>query len=159
MIEKGESLILKKLRKYKSSDCGEIIELFYNTVHSINKKDYTQIQLDVWATKNIDIGKWDISFLNNYTVVVESNGIIVGFGDISKDGYLDRLYVHKDFQRMGIATMICDELKNKVKDKVIYTHASITAKPFFIKRGYKIIKQQFVEREKILLENYVMEKR
>lgn len=47
MIEKGESLILKKLRKYKSSDCGEIIELFYNTVHSINKKDYTQIQLDV----------------------------------------------------------------------------------------------------------------
>lgn len=135
-----------KIRKYKSSDCQEITELFYNTVHSINKKDYTQEQLDVWATKNIDIEKWDTSFLKNYTVVAES------------DGYLDRLYVHKDFQRMGIATMICDELENKVKGKAIYTHASITAKIFFIKRGYKVIKQQLVEREGILLENYVMEK-
>ena len=82
-----------KIRKYKSSDCQEIAELFYNTVHSINKKDYTQEQLDVWATKNIDIEKWDTSFLKNYTVVAESNGIIVGFGDIAEDGYLDRLYV------------------------------------------------------------------
>ena len=148
-----------KIRKYKSSDCQEIAELFYNTVHSINKKDYTQEQLDVWATKNIDIEKWDTSFLKNYTVVAESNGIIVGFGDIAEDGYLDRLYVHKDFQRMGIATMICDKLEKKVKGKPLYTHASITAKPFFIKRGYKVIKQQLVEREGILLENYVMEKR
>ena len=31
-----------EIRKYKSSDCQEITELFYNTVHSINKKDYTQ---------------------------------------------------------------------------------------------------------------------
>ena len=144
-----------KIRKYKSSDCQEITELFYNTVHSIN----TQEQLDVWATKNIDIEKWDTSFLKNYTVVAESNGIIVGFGDIAEDGYLDRLYVHKDFQRIGIATMICDKLENKVKGKPLYTHASITAKPFFIKRGYKVIKQQLVEREGILLENYVMEKR
>ena len=123
-----------KIRKYKSSDCQEIAELFYNTVHSINKKDYTQEQLDVWATKNIDIEKWDTSFLKNYTVVAESNGIIVGFGDIAEDGYLDRLYVHKDFQRIGIATMICDKLEKKVKGKPLYTHASITAKPFFIKR-------------------------
>lgn len=93
-----------EIRKYKSSDCQEITELFYNTVHSINKKDYTQEQLDVWATKNIDIEKWDTSFLKNYAVVAESNGIIVGFGDIIEDGYLDRLYVHKDFQRMEIAT-------------------------------------------------------
>ncbi len=55
--------------------------------------------------------------------------------------------------------MICDKLENKVKGKPLYTHASITAKPFFIKRGYKVIKQQLVEREGILLENYVMEKR
>ncbi|EEO36148.1 GNAT family N-acetyltransferase [Fusobacterium mortiferum] len=115
-----------KIRKYKSSDCQEITELFYNTVHSINKKDYTQEQLDVWATKNIDIEKWDTSFLKNYTVVAESNGIIVGFGDIAEDGYLDRLYVHKAFQRIGIATMICDKLENKVKGKPLYTHYILT---------------------------------
>lgn len=38
------------IRKYYLSDCKEIIELFYNTVHIVNAKDYTKEQLDVWAT-------------------------------------------------------------------------------------------------------------
>ena len=37
-------------------------------------------------------------------VVTVEQGEIVGFGDIDKSGYLDRLYVHKDHQREGIAT-------------------------------------------------------
>lgn len=35
------------IRKYRSSDCKEIIELFYNTVHTVNAKDYPKEQLDV----------------------------------------------------------------------------------------------------------------
>ena len=38
-------------RMYRSEDCKEIIELFYNTVHSVNAKDYNEAQLDVWASK------------------------------------------------------------------------------------------------------------
>jgi len=38
------------VRGYQMSDCKEITELFYNTVHTINAKDYTKEQLDVWAT-------------------------------------------------------------------------------------------------------------
>ncbi|MEO3216062.1 MULTISPECIES: hypothetical protein [unclassified Romboutsia] len=52
-----------KIREYKSSDCDKIADLFYNTVHFINAKDYTQEQLNVWATGNIDIYKWNKSFL------------------------------------------------------------------------------------------------
>ena len=33
-----------ELRKYQSSDCKEVTELFYNTVHIINAKDYTKEQ-------------------------------------------------------------------------------------------------------------------
>lgn len=29
-----------KFRKYKQEDCREIAELFYNTVHTINRLDY-----------------------------------------------------------------------------------------------------------------------
>ena len=36
--------------------------------------------------------------------------------------------------------------------------ASITARPFFEKRGYRVIREQQVERKGILLTNYVMEK-
>ena len=147
-----------KIREYKSSDCNEIADLFYNTVHFINAKDYTEDQLNVWATGNINIDKWNESFLNNYTVVVEEDGIIIGFGDINNEGYLDRLYVHKDYQSIGVATAICDRLEKKYEVERITTHASITAKSFFEKRGYRVIKKQFVERHGVRLINYIMEK-
>ena len=77
-------------------------------------------------------------------------------------GYLDRLYVHKDFQRQGIATAICDRLEAALSPEPspvqFTTHASITAKPFFEKRGYRIVKEQTVERLGIRLTNYAMEK-
>ncbi|MCI8733395.1 MAG: GNAT family N-acetyltransferase [Clostridia bacterium] len=84
--------------------------------------------------------------------------MIVGFGDIDNSGYLDRLYVHKDYQRRGVATIICDKLEQAVKVNKIITHASITAKPFFEQRGFKVVKEHQVVRNRIALTNYVMEK-
>ena len=49
------------VRGYQMSDCKEITELFYNTVHTINAKDYTKEQLDVWATGQADLEKWNQS--------------------------------------------------------------------------------------------------
>jgi len=145
------------IRKYESSDCKEMAELFFNTVHSVNVKDYTKQQLDAWASGQVDLEKWDQSFQEHFSIVAVENDIIVGFGDIDKTGYLDRLYVHKNYQGKGIATAICDQLESKVKENII-THASITAKPFFEKRGYKVVKEQQVERNGIFLKNYIMEK-
>lgn len=146
-----------KLRKYRRSDCKALAELFYNTVHTVNAKDYTEEQLNAWATGQVDLEKWDQSFQEHYSIVAVENGIIVGFGDIDKTGYLDRLFVHASYQGRGIATAICNRLEQAVTGIVI-THASITAKPFFEKRGYKVIKEQKVERQGRFLTNYVMEK-
>ena len=147
-----------EIRKYKPSDCNEIADLFYNTVHCINAKDYTEEQLNVWATGNIDIDEWNKSFLKNYTVIVREKGIIIGFGDIDDEGYLNRLYVHKDYQGIGVATAICDRLEKKYEVEHIKTHASISAKIFFEKRGYRVIKKQFIERGDVKLINYIMER-
>ena len=150
------------LRRYRTSDCGRMAKLFYETVHSVNAADYTAEQLDAWATGNVDLAAWDKSFLEHFTIVAEEPGDdgkkIVGFGDIDNTGYLDRLYVQKDHQRRGIASAICDELENAVDAVKIITHASITARPFFLKMGYCVVREQQVERGGILLTNYVMEK-
>ena len=106
---------------------------------------------------------------------------IVGFGDIDlTTGYLDRLYVHKDYQRRGVATALCDALERAYFDsciaaprvqgdipdpdvpveapRSITTHASITARPFFERRGYLVVRKQHAARRVILLTNYLMEK-
>ena len=147
-----------RLREYNLSDCKQLTELFYQTVHSVNAKDYTKEQLDVWATGKIDLDEWNCSFLKHKTLVAVENGKIVGFGDMDNTGYLDRLYVHKDYQNMGIASAICDALESFSKGKRFITHASITAKSFFLHRGYHVVKEQKVIRQGIALTNYVMEK-
>ncbi len=139
------------IRKYKPSDCKEVAELFYNTVHTVNARDYTKEQL------RIDLEEWNLSFQEHYSIVILDDKLIIGFGDIDKTGYLDRLFVHKDYQGKRVATAICDRLEKAVQKKVI-THASITARPFFEKRGYKVIKEQQVDKDGIVLTNFVMEK-
>ncbi|MDU2489913.1 MAG: GNAT family N-acetyltransferase [Clostridium celatum] len=147
------------IRRYETSDCKYVAELFYNTVHFINSKDYTEEQLNVWATGNIDLEQWNQSLMSNFSFVAVEDELIVGFGDIDRTGYLDRLYVHKDYQNKGIATEICDKLECILNVDKIITHASITARTFFEKRGYKVIKKQSVERSGVLLQNYIMEKK
>lgn len=85
------------IRKYETTDCEEIAELFYNTVHSINAKDYTKEQLDVWETDKIDLKKLNKSLLQNYSIVVIDKDTIIDFGDIDKTGYIDHLFVHKEY--------------------------------------------------------------
>ena len=51
-----------QIRKYRPSDCRELAELFYDTVHTVNAGDYTKEQLDAWATGHVDLEAWDRSF-------------------------------------------------------------------------------------------------
>lgn len=146
------------VRAYRSADCESLAELFYQTVHTVNAKDYTREQLAVWATGTVDLERWDASFLEHETLVAVAGERIVGFGDIDASGYLDRLYVHKDWQGMGVATALCDRLEQAVAADRIVSHVSITAKPFFLQRGYVVKKEQQVVREGIFLTNCVMEK-
>lgn len=147
-----------QLREYMTSDCDQLARLFFQTVHSVNAKDYTKEQLDVWASGNVDLNRWDMSFKEHYTIIATDNDQIIGFGDIDSSGYLDRLFVHKNHQHKGIATAICDELESSVTGKKIITHSSITAEPFFEKRGYRVKKEQTVVRNGISLTNFIMEK-
>ncbi len=146
-----------EIREYQPLDCEILAELFYNTVHTVNAKDYTKEQLDVWATGIVDLEKWNQSFEENYSLVATDGEVIIGFGDINKAGYLDRLFVHSDYQRKGIATAICNQLEQAIQGTII-TYASISARPFFEKRGYRVIKEQQVERQGIFLTNFIMEK-
>ena len=101
--------------------------------------------------------KWNQSLQEHFSIVAVADDIIVGFGDIDQTGYLDRLFVHSGYQRKGIATAICDRLESAIQENIV-THASITARPFFEKRGYRVVREQQVERKGVFLTNFVMEK-
>lgn len=147
-----------RLRRYRPEDCPLLGQLFYDTVHTVNAVDYTPEQLAAWAPELPDMEQWNRSFLEHTTFVAETEGVIAGFGDIDGTGYLDRLYVHRDYQKKGIGRVLCDALERSAGEaERIVTHASLTAKPFFLRRGYLVKKEQQVEKNGILLTNFVME--
>lgn len=149
------------VRRFIESDLEEILRMFYDTVHTINAKDYSKSQLVAWGVKNPDKGRWLDSLKNNITFVANINGEIVGFGDLNDKGYIDKLYTHKDYQGMGIASIILCTLEKEAKKlgyTELYTEASITAKPFFQKRGYSVIQSQNKEYNGQVFVNFIMKK-
>ena len=151
------------LRPFVSEDLPALITLFRQTVWHVNCRDYSPAQLAAWAPENIDASRWLPTLLKHETVIAQmDHGEIAGFGDISDQGYLDRLYVHKDYQRQGVATAILSHLESYARAcncDQIETHASITARPFFASKGFFVFKEQQVERFGQLLTNYVMYKK
>lgn len=153
-----EEPLTLELRPYEATDLAEICSLFYETVHTVNARDYTAEQLKVWAPREPDEQRWHRSLLAHRAYVARAEGILVGFGDIADDGYLDRLYVHKDYQRRGVATALCRILENSVSAPRLTVHASITARSFFESRGYTVEARQQVVLHGISLTNFAMQK-
>lgn len=154
-IEAGENTM--EIRKYRKDDSNELARLFYHTVHTVNAADYTDQQLDAWAPAVPDPVSWHQSFLGHDCLVAADKGIIIGFADMDDTCCLHRLFVHPEHQREGIASALCSRLEENAAG-TITTYASITAMPFFRKRGYQIITKQKVMRRGVLLTNYVMQK-
>ena len=149
------------LREYKPSDCAIMAKLFYDTVHTVNAKDYTNEQLNAWATGSVDLEAWHRRFSENDTLIAEINRQIAGFANMSKTGYVDMLYVHRDFQRRGVATALINELERRAQKNGLSgfeTYASITARPFFEKHGYTVEKENTVITNGVKLLNYKMVK-
>ncbi len=145
------------IRQYKNKDCETVSKLSYETVHFINATDYTVEQLSVWANDADSLKARRNDLLKQHTLIAEISGVIVGFGSIDKSGYLDLLFVHKDYQTQGVATALCNGLEKDLS--IIKTYSSITAKPFFESRGYVVVKAQEVERLGVKLKNYEMQKK
>ena len=149
------------IRRYQPADCAQVMQLFYDTVHTVNARDYTPEQLDAWAPRQADAARWAQMLAGQVTYVAEEGADIIGFGNIDSQGLLDCLYVHRAHQGRGVATALVERLletAHRNGNPRVVTHASRTARPFFLHRGFAVLQAQTVERGGVQLENFVMEK-
>ena len=150
-----------ELRKYRTEDLPQIARLFRDTIRTINTRDYTPPQVEAWSSAWEALQSRDDFFSTLYTLVAVENGQVAGYGNLDGSGYLDHLYVHKDFQGRGIATALCQALEQHARDlgcREVTVHASITARPFFEHRGYRTEEERTEQRLGVSLVNYAMQK-
>lgn len=132
------------IRSANAGDVDAIATLFRATIETVSAKDYSSQQIKAWTSGADDKQRWLQLIEEQYFYVAECNNQITGFASIANDGYLDLMYVHKDFQGKGIASQLLKTLEQKVIElalQKIYTDSSITAKLFFLGKGFVIEKE------------------
>jgi len=150
-----------KISEYKENHLAELIELFLDVVHSVNAEDYTDKQLDTWAPEQVDIEKWRNRLENNFVVIAKKENKIMGFGELSPEGCIDMLYVHKGYLRQKVGQQLLECLIQKAQNMEfteVATEASITARPFFENQGFKVTKKQIKRFNNVNFINYKMKK-
>lgn len=151
------------IRSYQSEDFDTLLDLHEQAIRTINAKDYSPPQIETWATKDEkDVASWEQVLGNSYAVVAESQGRLVGFANLFvTQGYIDRLYVHKDYQRQGIATALYNTLEEKAVSMqlpLVTVEAAVTSCPFFEKMGFKVVVEQQKKVKDSTLLSYIMTK-
>lgn len=145
----------------RPDDLPGLVALFRETVHALGVGHYTPQELDAWAPADLGPEDWASRLAWNTALVAEDGGDLVGFAELSPDGAVDMLYVHKDQQGRGIASALLAELEAWAREQGLTrltTNASRIAKPFFLCRGFALVAPQTVERRGVRIEKFRMEK-
>ena len=150
-----------KIRAYERTDAPEIVRLFYETVRSVNRSDYSREQVEAWAPEVPDAAEWHPRMAARKTLLAEENSQVVGFAELEEDGHLDTFYLRKDAVGRGVGGLLYRALEDEARTRGlgrIFTEASITARPFFGRQGFRVVREQTVQRRGVGLTNFVMEK-
>ena len=150
------------IRAALQSDAVELKKLFQNTVLAINRRDYSQAEVEDWASCGDDLSNIEDMIKTHYFIVaVNQQSDIVGFSSITPQGYLHSMFVHKDFQGEGIATILLNEIEQYAITNGIMritSEVSLTARPFFEKKGYIVEEEQKRKANQLSLTNFWMAK-
>lgn len=152
-----------EFRKATLADIPELREMYQATLRAVNIADYTPEEIEDWASCGDDTSHLtDLITSLYFLVALNEAGEIIGCTSIRKDGYLHSMFVHQDYQRRGVASFLlskAEEYATENQIETITSEVSITAKPFFERKGYSVVKEQKRKANRLCLTNYWMKKK
>lgn len=149
------------IRAFEEDDLAAVMALFSQSVREVASQHYLPAQIEAWAPTRPDTTAWRQRLMARPTWVAAVKNRIVGFSDLEPDGHIDMMFVHAEWQGRGVASALLQHILDCAKKqevKRLYTEASITARPFFERQGFRIVTSQEVELRGQKFQNFKMEK-
>lgn len=151
-----------RIRRARIEDAAELSRLHKSTIRHVNAMDYDDAQVRVWS-KRTSAKRFRESHDMAVRFVAVEGDRIIGFGDFKKDDpeTFWGLYVHKDHLGRGIGTALMKRLEQEAKSMGTDTFtlkATVTAKAFYEKQGFEVVRETLHEIEDQKLLVYVMQK-
>jgi putative acetyltransferase len=149
------------VRDYQPADAYQIVHLFFNTIHLINRQDYTEAQVNAWAPYVPEPAHWQKRSLSRQIFVADEEGTIVGFAEFETNGHIDCFYCHHAYQGRGVGRQLLQRIEQEARSlhlPQLFTEASITAQPFFLRMGFHTLQMNRLIRRGVELTNFSMAK-
>jgi len=129
------------IRRYNRGEEGAVWKVYLAATHESIARDYHPDLIDRWAPHDQDMGQWAhrLAQKNPFVAVVDEE--IVGMAEIDSHGFIDYFYVHPRWQNRGIGKALLATLESEAAKfgvNVIAADVSITAKTFFLLRGFRV---------------------
>ena len=151
-----------KVTKFQSDQFSEIILLIEKSILSIPESLYNLNQKNAWIKKIKENEDRLLVRLNNQeTIICSVDKQLIGMASLRANGYLDFLYVHPDYQRKNIATILYTRLELEAQElglNELVTDASKAAVQFFEYVGMQVIGEKSNQINEQVLLNYRMTK-
>ncbi len=151
------------IRKFFPDDLETVIALFCDSVRTIASKYYDPVQIRTWGDESaVDRESWLKNLSANITYVAEDGKKIVGFGDMTRNGYIDHLFVRKNDQGTGVSLGIFKKLEEDARTLGLHeltTEASILAMPLAKRVGFEVVEKQTKTVRGVEFINYRMRKK
>jgi putative acetyltransferase len=151
-----------QIRKFRPGEEMALWQLFHDTIHHVNSANYSIEQINAWAPDQVDHERWRIRINDLDPFVVEHEQQIIGYADIQPSGYIDHFFVHYQWQRRGVGTLLMQAIHAVAEQHQIprlFSQVSITAQPFFAAWGFVVEAEQIVQVRGVEMANTRMEKR
>ena len=131
------------IRRARHSDAQGIIDVHIRSIREICSKDYTDSQIEAWAGRKFKPELWAQTMDRDFVWVVESEGLIYGFGQLAimdeDHGEIQGLYFVPEVTGNGLGKKMFSEILKTSRDhhlKKLRLYSTITAKTFYEALGF-----------------------
>ncbi|MEQ9012301.1 GNAT family N-acetyltransferase [Algiphilus sp.] len=154
-----------RIRPLRAADAEPLWMIFHRAVHLRARREYSAAQCAVWAppVRSAEARtRWRHRLLRNQPVVVEWEGVPVGFADVQANGYIDQFFVDPEVTGLGLADRLMRHLLATARARgpdVLYADVSLSAEAFFRRHGFVMVFRQVVWRDAMAFKNARMHRR
>jgi putative acetyltransferase len=147
------------IRPVRPDEVAQTYAIFRDAVRIGAAPFYTETERRAWAPSDTMPDGWRDRVLGATTWVAEGEDGLAGFLSYA-DGYLDFFYVRPEARRGPAAPALYDRMLDEARAEGrtrLTTHASHLARRFLERRGWRVIEQEEVDRNGVLLTRFAME--
>lgn len=122
------------VRHGKPEDAKELKALVLNTIKISCKLDYNPEQIEAWCSIVDNEERWQHILEKQLVLIAIIEETIVGLSTLFNKNHIDLFFVHKDYQRHGIANQLYAQIEKEAEtQKQITAHVSKPQKLFLKK--------------------------